>query len=104
MVIYGCDCEGEECVCHFYHYDCACEHCPDCADCFCFDYAELIEEPMEPRTLMEVFEDHPELMGERTHIDPFDDDEVIECDLEKILIFANRANKGAICRQAKRPQ
>ena len=83
MVIYGCDCEGEECVCHVYHYDCACEFCPDCAnDCFCFDYAELIEEPMEPRTLMEVFEDHPELMGERMDIDPFDDDAIIECDLE----------------------
>ena len=83
MVIYCCDCEGEECVCHFYHYDCACEFCPDCAtDCFCFDYAELIEEPMEPRTLMEVFEDHPELMGEQPALDPFEDDEVIECDLE----------------------
>lgn len=37
-------------------------------------------------TLMEVFEQHPELLGERVDIDPFDDDEVIEpynqCDLE----------------------
>ena len=40
---------------------------------------------MEPLTLMEVFEQHPELLGERLDgvlIDPFDDDEVIECDLE----------------------
>ena len=37
---------------------------------------------MEPRTLMEVFEDYPELMGEQPALDPFDDDEVIECDLE----------------------
>ena len=37
---------------------------------------------MEPRTLMEVFEDHPKLMGERMDIDPFDDDAIIECDLE----------------------
>ena len=87
MVVYGCDCENEECICHFYHYDCACDHCPDCADdCFCFEYAEPIdntESPLtEPLTLMEVFEQYPELMGERTTIDPFDDDEVIECDLE----------------------
>ena len=49
-------------------------------------YAEPIdntESPLtEPLTLMEVFEQYPELMGERTTIDPFDDDEVIECDLE----------------------
>ena len=29
---------------------------------------------MEPRTLMEIFEENPELMGERADIDPFDDD------------------------------
>ncbi len=88
MVVYGCDCENEECICHFYHYDCACDHCPDCADdCFCFEYAEPIADGplMEPLTLMEVFEQHPELLGERLDgalIDPFSDDEVIECDLE----------------------
>ena len=40
---------------------------------------------MEPLTLMEVFEQYPELLGERLDavlVDPFDDDEVIECDLE----------------------
>jgi len=88
MVIYGCLCEEEECICHFYHYDCACNDCPDCADdCFCFEYAEPVADGplMEPLTLMEVFEQHPELLGERLDgvlIDPFDDDEVIECDLE----------------------
>ena len=91
MTIYGCDCEGEECVCHFYDYDCSCNNCPHCADdCFCFDYAHPIDEDfegplMEPLTLMEVFEQHPELLGERLDavlVDPFDDDEVIECDLE----------------------
>ena len=81
MVIYGCDCEEEECICHFYHYDSACDYCPDCADdCFCFDYGEPVD--VEPLTLMEVFEQNPELMGERLEVDPFDDDEVIECDLE----------------------
>ena len=88
MVVYGCDCEEEECICHFYHYDCACNDCPDCADdCFCFDYAEKIagSDDMAPMTLMEVFEQYPELLGERLDavlVDPFDDDEVIECDLE----------------------
>ena len=88
MVVYGCDCEEEECICHFYHYDCAFNDCPDCADdCFCFDYAEKIagSDDMEPMTLMEVFEQYPELLGERLDavlVDPFDDDEVIECDLE----------------------
>ena len=88
MVIYGCLCEEEECICHFYHYDCACNDCPDCADdCFCFEYAEPVADGplMEPLTLMEFFEQHPELLGERLDgvlIDPFDDDEVIECDLE----------------------
>jgi len=37
---------------------------------------------MEPLTLMEIFEEYPEMLGERLEIDPFDDDEVIECDLE----------------------
>jgi hypothetical protein len=33
-----CGCDEEECICHFYHYDCACDSCPDCADdCFCFE-------------------------------------------------------------------
>lgn len=84
MVIYGCDCEEEECICHFYHYDCACDNCPDCAnDCFCFEVEEAEGITVnKPKSLMEVFEDYPELMGERTNIDPFDDNEVIECDLE----------------------
>ncbi len=85
MVIYGCACDDEECICHFYHYDCACDLCPYCADdCFCFDYAEAFEDQplMEPLTLMEIFEEYPEMLGERLEIDPFDDDEVIECDLE----------------------
>ena len=52
-----------------------------------FDYAEKIarSDDMEPMTLMEVFEQYPELVGERLDavlVDPFDDDEVIECDLE----------------------
>lgn len=36
-------------------------------------------------TLMEIFEQHPELLGERLDevlLDPFEDDEIIECDLE----------------------
>ena len=36
-------------------------------------------------TLMEIFDQHPELLGERLDnvpIDPFNDDEVFECDLE----------------------
>lgn len=37
---------------------------------------------MEPLTIMEILEEHPELLGERIDIDPFDDDEIIECDLE----------------------
>ena len=83
MVIYGCLCEEEECICHFYHYDCACEHCPDCADeCFCFEYAEWIEEPMEPTTLAEIFEQNPDLLGERGPVAPFEDDELLECGLE----------------------
>ena len=78
-----CGCNEEECICHFYHYDCACDWCPDCADgCFCFE--EAIEEgkDIEPLTLMEVFEQHPELMGERIEVDPFDDNEPLECGLE----------------------
>ena len=63
--------------------DCACDRCPDCADgCFCFDDAETNGNEIEPLTLMEVFEQHPELMGERAEIDPFEDDEVLECGLE----------------------
>jgi len=45
----------------------------------------MIEEPMEPKTLAEIFEENPELLGERLDeilYDPFDDDEVIECGLE----------------------
>ena len=34
----------------------------------------------EPQTLMEVFEEFPELMGERYN--PFDDDTPLECGLE----------------------
>ncbi len=85
MLGYGCACDEEECICHFYHYDCFCEHCPDCRDnCFCYEKTEDCEDQplMEPLTLMEIFEQHPELMGERADVDPFDDDEVIECDLE----------------------
>ena len=37
---------------------------------------------MEPLTLMEIFEEYPEMLGDRLEIDPFDDDEIIECDLE----------------------
>ena len=37
---------------------------------------------MEPRTLMEIFEEHPELLGERIDVDPFEDHEVLECGLE----------------------
>jgi hypothetical protein len=80
----SCGCEEEECVCHFYHYDCACQDCPDCADnCFCYEEIEGLTE--EPMTLMEIFDQHPELLGERLDnvlIDPFNDDEVFECDLE----------------------
>jgi hypothetical protein len=78
-----CGCDEEECICHFYHYDCACDRCPDCADdCFCFEEAHEEGKDIEPLTLMEVFEQHPELMGERAGVDPFEDDEIIECDLE----------------------
>ena len=83
MVIYGCDCEGEECVCHFYHYDCACNECPDCADdCFCFEYAQSIEETMDPVSLAEIIEENPEMLGDRPPIDPFTDDEILECGIE----------------------
>lgn len=83
MVIYGCNCDAEECVCHFFHYDCACENCPDCAeDCFCFEYAEPMEELMDPVSLADIIDENPELLGERPAIDPFDDDEVLECGLE----------------------
>jgi len=34
----------------------------------------------EPQTLMEVFEEFPELMGER--YDPFSDDTPLECGVE----------------------
>ena len=39
-----------------------------------------------PRTLVEVLEDFPELMGERSELltDPFLDDEPIECGLDEI--------------------
>ena len=83
MVIYGCSCEGEECICHFYHYDCACDNCPDCADdCFCFEYAESIEECMDPVSLADIIENNPEMLGDRPPIDPFADDEVLECGIE----------------------
>ena len=78
-----CGCNEEECICHFYHYGCACDRCPDCADgCFCFEEALEEGKDIEPLTLMEVFEQHPELMGERTDVDPFDDNEPLECGLE----------------------
>jgi len=83
-----CGCDEEECVCHFFHYDCACNNCPDCFDdCFCYEVEEAEGITVnKPKSLMEVFEDYPELFGERIDIDPFDDDEVIEpynqCDLE----------------------
>ena len=83
MVIYGCDCEGEECVCHFYHYDCACENCPDCLnDCFCFEYAEPMEEPMEPLSIAEIIDENPEMLGERPDIEPFEEAEVLGCGVE----------------------
>ena len=78
-----CGLDEEECICQFYHYDCAWDRGPDCADdCLCFEEAHEEGKDIEPLTLMEVFEQHPELMGERADVDPFDDDEVIECDLE----------------------
>ncbi len=39
----------------------------------------------DPKTLMEVFEEHPELMGERS-VDPFLDDEPIECGLDDVEV------------------
>lgn len=42
------------------------------------DYGVMMS---DPKTLMEVFEEHPELMGERT-VDPFEDDEVFECSVD----------------------
>ncbi len=35
----------------------------------------------DPKTLVEVFEEHPELMGERG-VDPFRDDTPLECGVE----------------------
>ena len=37
---------------------------------------------VEPLTLMEVFEQHPELLGERPSVDPFKDNEILESGLE----------------------
>tara|TARA_B100001175_G_C19149278_1_gene467433 strand:+ start:459 stop:581 length:123 start_codon:yes stop_codon:yes gene_type:complete len=31
---------------------------------------------------MEIFEENPELMGEQPSLDPFEDDEILECGLE----------------------
>ena len=72
-----CGCEGEECICHFYHYDCACEQCPDCAeDCFCFNPEDAMEHQVDPTAITE------EMLGERPELDPFLDDTPIDCDLE----------------------
>ena len=38
--------------------------------------------PQEPKPLVEVFEDFPELMGERPVLDPFEDDTPIECSID----------------------
>ena len=36
----------------------------------------------DPRLLMDVLEDYPELMGERPTLDPFEDDAPIECSID----------------------
>ena len=36
----------------------------------------------EPRLLTDVLQDHPELMGERPILDPFEDDTPIECSID----------------------
>ena len=41
-----------------------------------------MEELMEPLSLADIIDESPELLGERPAIDPFDDDEVLECGLE----------------------
>ena len=80
----SCGCEGEECICHFYHYDCACEQCPECAeDCFCFNPEDAMEHQADAQ---ELFDNGMWMslneMGERPEIDPFADDTPIECGLE----------------------
>jgi hypothetical protein len=37
-----------------------------------------VSELQDPRTLMEVLGDYPELMGERADLDPFEDDTPLE--------------------------
>ena len=41
-----------------------------------------MSELQDPMTLEEVLEDFPELMGERSGLDPFRDDTPLECGLE----------------------
>jgi hypothetical protein len=41
-----------------------------------------MEEPMEPLSIAEIIDENPEMLGDRPDIDPFEDDEVLECGLE----------------------
>ena len=45
-----------------------------------------MSELQDPKTLMEVFEDFPELMGERAGLDPFEDDTPLECGLDDVVV------------------
>ncbi len=77
-----CGCEEEECVCHFYHYDCACQECPECAeDCFCFNPEDAMEHQVDPTDFVKE-----EMLGERPELDPFIDDTPLECGLEDPVV------------------
>lgn len=45
-----------------------------------------MSELRDPRTLVEVFEDFPELMGERAGLDPFRDDAPLECGVDEVEV------------------
>tara|TARA_A100001037_G_scaffold202038_1_gene180613 strand:- start:16683 stop:16823 length:141 start_codon:yes stop_codon:yes gene_type:complete len=37
---------------------------------------------MDPVSLAEIIEENPEMLGDRPPIDPFTDDEILECGIE----------------------
>ncbi len=81
----NCGCEEEECVCHFYHYDCACQECPECADgCFCFNSEDAMEHLWDKPDPQDLLEEG--LLGERPELDPFTDDTPLECGLEDPVV------------------
>lgn len=45
-----------------------------------------MSELRDPRKLVDVFEDFPELMGERAGLDPFRDDTPLECGVDEVEV------------------